>query len=404
MLKNNLVNINTYMIYSLLIFSILSVRPPVNTYIQHPIEVDIYSFPETFILKMIGYFNNKSDCKVIFHSLNDSANSERFLKIVNTLVVQGVVIKHFCPCGESDVTQNDIWLTYVQPLVGFFHEGELMAMTVGSIDYKILDEAFMMTPNGDVKIFTPYGVYSLADEDIRVRLEELFEKEKSSNTKINSLDLVLPITLLAFTDSVNPCTFAVFTALLLMALHSSGRNKIVVTGFSFILAVFIGYYALGLGLLQILVYIPFIDKVVAVVGLIIGAFSITRSLKSRFKSPIPKILRRFMEVWISKSYMSLIASFAVGLTTSFTLLPCTSGPYLVGLGLLSTLGDSIQAYLLLTLYDTIFLSPLIVILTALLTSNNLIRKIKAFRSSKLGVMELTSGVILVLLCIYLLAS
>ena len=77
---------------------------------------------------------------------------------------------------------------------------------------------------------------------------------------------------------------------------------------------------------------------------------------------------------------------------------------MVGLGLLSVLDDPIQPYLLLVMYNALFVTPLIVIIFAILTSSRYVRKIKAIRNKKLGIMELISGSLLVVLCIYLLLS
>jgi len=160
---------------------VLSILPSVNAYDRHRVELNIYSFPETYRSEILfSYFNNKSDCKVIFHSLNDSAASETFLEILNILVMQSVKIVDFC----SSCIPRDIWTEirkiHVQPLIGFFHQGNLTAITVGNINYAILDVAFMRAPNpnGDVEIFTPYGVYHLSDKGIKARLEELFVEKK----------------------------------------------------------------------------------------------------------------------------------------------------------------------------------------------------------------------------------
>lgn len=190
-----------------------------------------------------------------------------------------------------------------------------------------------MVNDVDVKVFTPYDVYSLSN--VRIQLQEFFLAERSEKTEINVSKLVLSITLLALTDSVNPCTFALFTALLFATLHSLGEMRAATTGFFFISAIFIGYYVLGLGVFRILVAIPHIDKALPILGLMLGVFSIIRGLKVKFKSSIPKSFRRFMELRIRKSYASIIASFVLGLIATFTLLPCSGGPYMVGLGLLS---------------------------------------------------------------------
>jgi len=86
------------------------------------------------------------------------------------------------------------------------------------------------------------------------------------------------------------------------------------------------------------------------------------------------------------------------------LLPCSGGPYLVGLGLISCLGEPAEAYLLLVLYNLIFAVPLVAILASLLAFSSLSRKMKALRSAKLGLMEIVSGSLLVMACIWILLS
>ncbi len=187
-------------------------------------------------------------------------------------------------------------------------------------------------------------------------------------------------------------------------MHSLGRRKAVATGLSFISAIFLGYYALGLGIFQALVVVPQVEKTLAILGLMLGSVNILRGVRVRvkFKSPISKSFRKFMELRIGKSYASIIASFLLGLIATFTLLPCTGGPYIVGLGLLSALKDAVQVYLLLALYNLIFVTPLILIMAALAAFSSTVRKIKALRSRNLRAMGLISGLLLAMVCIYLL--
>jgi cytochrome c biogenesis protein CcdA len=293
-------------------------------------------------------------------------------------------------------------IAYGSPLIGFFRNERLIAISIGITNYKTLDQV-LMVDDENIKVFTPYYVYSL--NNARIQFQEFFlEQEGNKKTEIYIQNLVFPITLLALADSVNPCTFALFTALLFITLHSLGEMRAAATGFSFILAIFIGYYVLGLGAFSILVAIPHIDKVLAILGLLMGGFNIIRGLKVEFKSSVSKHFGRFMESRIKKSYASSIFSFFLGLIATFTLLPCSGGPYIVGLGLLSTLKDSSQIYLLLTLYNLIFVMPLILILTIVLASSRISFKIKVLRSTKLGIMELVNGALLIIVCIYLLAS
>ncbi len=377
------------------------------TYAQKPKEVHVFGFsdspPSSPFLPSINvsdtlleYFENKSDLEVIFHDLNNSYALESFLKITNMLTILGIEIipPEVCtPCKLKLLTQDELLTTYGSPLVGIFHNDRLTAIIIGITPYETLDEALMMHDE-DVKVFTQHDIYSLSN--VQINLEEFFLMEGSG------INLVLSITLLALADSVNPCTFLLFTALLFVTLHSLGKMRAAATGLAFILAIFIGYYILGLGVFHILVAIPNLDTALAVLGLTFGVFNIMRGLKI-FNFSIPKPFHNFMEMK-TKSYATITASFGLGLMASFTLLPCSGGPYMVGLGLLSTLKDSIQSHLLLTLYNLIFLIPLILIFSAILLSNRISHKIKVFRSTDLGIMDLIGGSLLSIICIYLIVS
>lgn len=390
-------------------FSVLLMSIPIKIFAQKSNRVYIYdiqesNFPET----LINYLKNKPCWEVTSFSLNDTPSLDRFLKIVQILKILGI---EFIPtdvcisCIYGHISWNEIWPVYASPLMGFFSEGRLVAITVQVSNCEVLDQVIALNVKDEVKIFTPYEAHSLSDEDVIARLAELFlGQEKTGEVEINVLNLASYVVLLALADSVNPCTFAVFTALLFMALYSLSRKKALTTGLFFILAIFISYYILGLGLLRFLTPVPYIDKVLAFLGLAMGAFSILRGFKPRFKSPVPSSFRRFLEVRLSRSYTSSVASFLLGLITSLTLLPCSSGPYVVSLGLLSAFGESFQAHLLLVLYNILFILPLVGILIAILASKRLANKIKVLRSTRLGVMELINGGLLAAICVYILLS
>ena len=398
------------LVFLLATLFVLAVDFPVHTCVQQFNEVYLYAFSESLSSeRVLEFLDSKPNSEVISYDLNDSSSSERFINIVATLRVQGVEVVPAGSCLPCELynryfTLDEVWKGYASPLMGFFSNGRLSAITVGITDDDALDQA-IRSNSEHVKIFARHNVYSLTDESVRVQLEEfLVGPEGKGKRGMDALGLIGSIAFLALADSVNPCTFAVFTALLFIALYSFGRMRTATTGLSFILAVFVGYYALGLGLVQILATLPNIHRVLAVVGLVIGAFSIASGVKPGFKSPIPKSVRKFMEQRISKSYASPAASFALGLVATFTLLPCSGGPYVVGLGLISGLREPIQAYFLLAVYNIIFAAPLIAILIGLLAFSGLSRRVKALRSTKLGLMEIISGSLLVAACIWILLS
>jgi len=350
----------------------------------------------------MSYFHI-SNCDVVFHNLDDPSGNS-FSEIVQTLMIWGIKItppEACISCLLAHQTWDELVRNYASPLIGYFHKGRLTAMTLGINDIGILEKALAF--EGDqVKIFTRSSEYSLKNESIVMNLEGLFQQEKG--VKISVSNIIWPLVLLAVADSVNPCTFAAFTALLLITLNLLGKRRTVLTGFSFIVAVFLSYFILGIGLIYLFTRILYIDKIVAVFGLIIGVIGISLGLRPQFKSLVPKSVSGTIDSLIRKTYASSIASFFLGVVISFTLLPCSSGPYVVGTSLLSTLEGGVYQYLLLTIYNLIFIAPLIVILIAVLLIRGYVRKIKVFRSKNLGAMELISGLLLVLISIYILLT
>jgi cytochrome c biogenesis protein CcdA len=374
------------------------------------VTVHIFGYESSVTDSLIGYLS-ELNCEVILHSLNESSPVTYAERIVELLELVGVEAAQQMTANTSACKRCEIPLSlyarsllvqYASPLIGFFRNGKLTTITMGVTEPEILTKALSTASSGEVKVFTLSDEYSVTDESIRAVLENFFLEQAESKVTVPSI--VLTVSLLAIADSVNPCTFAVFTALLFIALRVLSRTKAALTGFAFITAVFLCYYALGLGLIQILVAIPYVDKIVALVGLAIGAFSIARGLKPKFKSPIPKSIRIFIETHIARSYVSPMLSFVLGGIVSFTLLPCSVGPYIVSLGLLSALNNPFQAYLLLALYNTLFVTPLILVLFVILISRLGARKIKALKSTKLGIMELINGSILLIICIYIILS
>jgi hypothetical protein len=62
-------------------------------------------------------------------------------------------------------------MNYGSPLIGFFHDKRFIAITIGIIDYEVLDQALVVNDK-HIKVFTPYGVRSLSDASIK--LENFF--------------------------------------------------------------------------------------------------------------------------------------------------------------------------------------------------------------------------------------
>lgn len=174
---------------------------------------------------------------------------------------------------------------------------------------------------------------------------------------------------------------------------------------AFIAAVYSCYYLLGLGLIAVTAALPSIFlKMVAAVGLAAGLYSIAVNLKGGFKSPVPDKLKRITENALNRVAGPLGAA-GLGALCSFTLLPCSSGPYVVFAGVLSRLQNLLLRHALLALYNAIFVSPLAAIAAAVCLFGVKARSLKKLRSEKtLLIMELAASILLAAVCTWLLIA
>jgi len=223
-----------------------------------------------------------------------------------------------------------------------------------------------------------------------------------------SLSEALPLVVFAaLADSVNPCTFSVFTALLLIVAAARGLRRSVLSGVAFISAVYIAYFALGLGLIKALGYVPGVKYVVAALGLVLGSTAFIGGLEARskgaFKSPLPASFRKLTESAIERAINPLTAALA-GLVVSVTLLPCSSGPYIVATAYLSRLDPQSMVIPLLMLYNAIFVAPLVAILAATALAVLRLRRLKEWRSRRLPLLEAVSGALLIGVSLYALLA
>jgi len=164
---------------------------------------------------------------------------------------------------------------------------------------------------------------------------------------------------LAMTDSINPCTFVIYTMLLIaLSVREISRRRLYLIGTAFIVAVYVSYYFLGVGLLYFAGYLPL--WVAGVTAIAFGVYTIITGLMEKSRVWDKSKIRRK----IFSSDATAIGAFTLGVIVSTTLLPCSAGSYLVYAIIISKAGKAL-AFLLLALYNLIFVLPLVVILLAM---------------------------------------
>ncbi|MCD6510663.1 MAG: cytochrome c biogenesis protein CcdA [Thermoprotei archaeon] len=297
------------------------------------------------------------------------------------------------------------------PVIGLFYDDELKAIIVSEKDEDFWKALLGQLPNLErPMVYSVNKAYTLDDKDKVTLLESLFRgksvlPEKAPRGRGKSLESVLPlICSAALVDSINPCTFSIFTALLLITLSLSGRKQTFLAGLWFIAGVYSTYYLIGFNLIKVFHYIPVLKYIVSIMGILMGTYNIISFLKRRHSPPLPKGLRRIISRSLDKLYQAKISplSLMIGILASVTLLPCSSGPYLVALTLMSEQELRPLMPLLLALYNLIFVIPLVIIMLGICLLPRLEYAIKYFRSQRLHLLDLIEGALLIALCIYLL--
>lgn len=187
---------------------------------------------------------------------------------------------------------------------------------------------------------------------------------------IEMLGFLVP---LALTDSVNPCTFVLYAVMLVSVSVSGSRGRVAAIGAAFVIAVMSGYLILGLGLSEVASFLP--RQLVLIIAFGYAAFIIARAVRDLTRGSRsgggevcreddPECKAGRLARMFSKR-VSILAAFAIGLLASFTLLPCSAGPYIAFAMIIST-QSLIERLALLLAYNIVFVTPLILILIAML--------------------------------------
>ncbi len=202
-------------------------------------------------------------------------------------------------------------------------------------------------------------------------------------------------------DAINPCAFAVLIILMSTILVSTNRKKALFSGLAFSLSIFISYFLMGIGLysaIQATGLSHTFYLVVAILAIFIGLFNLKDFLwyGKWFVMEVPRSWRPRMKGLI-KGVTSVPGAFFIGFVVSLFLLPCTSGPYIVILGLLAQATTRAYAISLLILYNLIFISPMIFITLAIYFGLTTTEKAEKFRQGKLKILHLIAGIIILCL-------
>ncbi len=210
----------------------------------------------------------------------------------------------------------------------------------------------------------------------------------------------------ALVDSINPCAFAVLVFLILYLQKVKNKNLMLKIGLVYITVVFVVYFLSGLGLLSfvqsagITYYFYYVAAFLALgLGLlnlkevIWQGGTVTLAIPDSAKPKIQKYVRK----------ATLPAAFVLGVIVAIFELPCTGGVYLAVLSLLADKNELSTALFYLTIYNFIFVLPLLVILLAAYFGLPP-EKVEAWRKEKKRWMRLAIGLVMTALGIIMLIT
>ena len=228
------------------------------------------------------------------------------------------------------------------------------------------------------------------------------EKAETVESKGLAGTLTIPaVVVAAAADSVNPCTFAVLVLLLGTLLVAGRRGKVLQAGLAFTAAIYISYFLLGVGIFSAIqaagVQRPFI-LAVSGLAILLGLWNMKDyfAYGKWFTIEVPQRWRPTVKR-ITSSVVSIPGAFAVGVLDSLFLLPCSSGPYIAILALLSKTTTRTQGIGLLLFYNLIFILPLLLITFGVHFGFTTTARAERWRSARLGKLHLVSGVVMFLL-------
>jgi len=207
----------------------------------------------------------------------------------------------------------------------------------------------------------------------------------------------------ALVDSINPCAFGVLLFLMLSLLNMGSAKRALKAGLVYSFVVFLVYFFVGLGIFRAIDSFQNLNHLIYLVAgvllLVLGVwqfkdvffprFGPALQISSKAKPIIEKIIRRG----------TIPAMIVLGVFVSLFELPCTGGIYLGILSMMSINKSFAISYLVL--YNLIFVLPLVV-LTFLIYRGMSPAVLQRWTLSERKWMKIGSGVVLVLLGIWIL--
>ncbi len=209
----------------------------------------------------------------------------------------------------------------------------------------------------------------------------------------------------ALLDSLNPCDFALMLLLMGTLIVLGKRMKVLWAGLAFIAGTYVTYFTMGFVVYSVLgmtvgargFRVPFLYAVSSL-AILIGLWQMKDLLwyGKWFSIEVPERWKP-RATKLAASVASIPGAFVIGALESLFLAPCTSGPYLAILTLLSQTTERLEGALLLLLYNFVFVVPLIILAVAVHFGFTTTARAERWRSAKAGKLHFITGLVMFIL-------
>lgn len=206
----------------------------------------------------------------------------------------------------------------------------------------------------------------------------------------------------AVVDSINPCAIGVALLLVATLIKQDRRSEILKVGAIYITMVYLTYLIAGIGILHFLTGLPtqIANYITVIVGLVVVAGGLLE-IKDFFwygQGSSLMIPEEYAEKIAGKmDNLTVPAAIVLGIFVAAVELPCTGGPYLAILTVIANQGVSPVAYLLMALYNLIFVMPLIAIVVMSYMGSAKVQDMKQWKHMNKARMRMMAGILMVTL-------
>jgi len=395
------------------------------------------SFLRPLYLSLIFIIISVSITSVSFGVVADNTNNYES-KSIDITVYYGAGCPH---CARMDTLLEELKLEYNLNIV----KKEVYLDAKNRQEMFDLYIRFGKDPNeGGVPTLLLENRSMIIGEVDKERMKEIIEEHIANTTlsgiftqwsfsPIEERDVTSQLTLVtligaAIVDSINPCTITVMVLLLGTILMIRGGRLMLLAASIFIGVVFISYFLMGLGIHYFVVSTDAANifyKIVTGAAFILSLMEFNAYFNYKpgfFAVEMPMFLRPILKNAFKKlkaagednnkeetngkllkNIFILLLTAIIALICSIFLLPCSSGPYLMVLGMLSK-AVTLKLLMYLILYNIVFVMPMVIITIVIYIGKTNIEEVSEMKEKYIRELHLISGLILFALFLVMLSQ